>query len=200
MNIKSKLKLLFKSLFTQFGAVVAEDGMQIIWNEEGDIQVGYEVYHEIEAEDGEIEYEPVPDGEYKVGERTIVVAEGKVSEIREEEKPAEEPAEPAAEEPVSEEMEGEGEPAAEPAEPAQPEAPSGEDVTEPIFDPAKEIEDVRRDISELRAQMDELRGKMEELRGMVEKLLEVPAEDDAFKAEKKNETEVKKGFVFKAKN
>lgn len=192
MNVKSKLKLLIKSMFTQFGAAVAEDGTQLIWNEEGELKVGYEVYREVEREDGEIEYEAVPDGEYKVEGKTVVVSEGKVSEIREDEQPAEQPAEEA--------MEDAAPAAAEVAEPAQPEMPSGEDVTEPVFDPAKEIEDVRRDISELRGQMDELRGRMDELKGMVEKLLEVPAEENAFSAEKKGETEVKKGFIFKSRN
>ena len=74
MNIKNKMKLLFKSIFTQFGSVVSAEGQQIIWDQDGELAEGYEVYMEVEDENGELQYVPVPDGEYKVEDKTIVVA------------------------------------------------------------------------------------------------------------------------------
>lgn len=68
---------------------------------EGELAEGVEVFVEKEGE-----IVPAEDGEYKVENRTIVVAEGKVAEIREEEvveEPAEEvEAEEVVEEPVAE--------------------------------------------------------------------------------------------------
>ena len=84
MNIKNKMKLLFKSIFTQFGSVVSDEGQQIIWEQDGELAEGYEVYMEQEDENGEIQYVPVPDGEYRVEDKVIVIADGKVSEIKEE--------------------------------------------------------------------------------------------------------------------
>ena len=83
MNIKNKMKLLFKSIFTQFGSVVSDEGQQIIWEQDGELAEGYEVYMEQEDENGELQYVPVPDGEYKVEDKIIVIADGKVSEIKE---------------------------------------------------------------------------------------------------------------------
>ena len=74
MNIKNKMKLLFKSIFTQFGSVVSAEGQQIIWNEDGELAEGYEVYMEQEDENGELQYVPVPDGEYRVEDKVIVIA------------------------------------------------------------------------------------------------------------------------------
>lgn len=68
---------------------------------EGELAEGVEVFVEKEGE-----IVPAEDGEYKVENRTIVVAEGKVAEIKEEEvveEPAEEvEAEEVVEEPVAE--------------------------------------------------------------------------------------------------
>lgn len=183
MNLKSKMKLLFKSLFTQFGAVNSNEGIQILWNEEGDLMEGYEVFMEQENENGEIEYVPVPDGEYHYDDKVIVVVEGKVSEIREVEK-VEDPVEPAAES-----ME-------EPAVGEQPVmTPEDVTITEPIFDPEKEINNLRM---EMNGKIDALSKEVVSLKEMVAKLLEVPAEEDAFAASKKNEEVEQKGFMFKA--
>ena len=54
MNIKNKMKLLFKSIFTQFGSVVSDEGQQIIWEQDGELAEGYEVYMEQEDENGEL--------------------------------------------------------------------------------------------------------------------------------------------------
>ena len=181
MNIKNKMKLLFKSIFTQFGSVVSAEGQQIIWNEDGELAEGYEVYMEVEDENGELQYVPVPDGEYRVEDKTIVVAEGKVSEIRVDEKPAEEPAE---------------EPAQMAETPAAPEAPA-DPTTEEVVTTDEEPFDPEKAYAELKSMYDALKGEVEVLKEQLGKLLEVPAEDDAFKAAKKNQEVEQKQFMCK---
>ena len=180
MNIKNKMKLLFKSIFTQFGSVVSAEGQQIIWDQDGELAEGYDVYMEQEDENGELQYVPVPDGEYKVEDKTIVVAEGKVSEIREETtvEPEEKPAE-MEETPVA------------------PEAPA-DPTTEEIITEPEEPFDPEKAYAELKGMYDALKGEVEVLKEQLGKLLEVPAEDDAFKAAKKNETAEQKHFMCKA--
>jgi len=179
MNIKNKMKLLFKSIFTQFGSVVSDEGQQIIWEQDGELAEGYEVYMEQEDENGEIQYVPVPDGEYKVEDKVIVIADGKVSEIKEEttvepeEKPAEMEETPAAEAPAD---------------------PTTEEVVttdEAPFDPEKAY-------AELKDMYDALKGEVEALKEQLGKLLEVPAEEDAFSAAKKNKEIEQKQFICKA--
>ena len=182
MNIKNKMKLLFKSIFTQFGSVVSAEGQQIIWDQDGELAEGYEVYMEVEDENGELQYVPVPDGEYKIDNKTIVVAEGKVSEIRVEEKPAEEPAE---------------EPAQMEETPAVPEAPA-DPTTEEVVTTDEEPFDPEKAYAELKSMYDALRGEVEVLKEQLGKLLEVPAEEDAFSAAKKNKEVEQKQFICKA--
>ena len=179
MNIKNKMKLLFKSIFTQFGSVVSDEGQQIIWEQDGELAEGYEVYMEQEDENGEIQYVPVPDGEYKVEDKIIVIADGKVSEIKEEttvepeEKPAEMEETPAPEAPAD---------------------PTTEEVVttdEAPFDPEKAY-------AELKDMYDALKGEVEALKEQLGKLLEVPAEEDAFSAAKKNKEVEQKQFICKA--
>ena len=177
MNIKNKMKLLFKSIFTQFGSVVSDEGQQIIWEQDGELAEGYEVYMEQEDENGEIQYVPVPDGEYKVEGKIIVIADGKVSEIKEEttEAPAETPAE------MEETPEAPADPTAEDV------ATTGEDP----FDPEKAY-------AELKDMYDALKGEVEALKEQLGKLLEVPVEEDAFSAAKKNKEVEQKQFMCKA--
>ena len=182
MNIKNKMKLLFKSIFTQFGSVVSAEGQQIIWNEDGELAEGYEVYMEVEDENGELQYVPVPDGEYRVEDKTIVVAEGKVSEIRVDEKPAEEPAE---------------EPAQMAETPAAPEAPA-DPTTEEVVTTDEEPFDPEKAYAELKSMYDALKGEVEVLKEQLGKLLEVPVEEDAFSAAKKNKEIEQKQFICKA--
>lgn len=180
MNIKNKMKLLFKSIFTQFGSVVSAEGQQIIWDQDGELAEGYDVYMEQEDENGELQYVPVPDGEYRVEDKVIVIAEGKVSQIKEE--TTAEPETPAAQ---MEET---------PAAPEQPADPTTAEVVttdEEPFDPEKAY-------AELKSMYDALRGEVEVLKEQLGKLLEVPAEEDAFSAEKKNKEAEQKQFMCKA--
>ena len=180
MNIKNKMKLLFKSIFTQFGSVVAAEGQQIIWDQDGELAEGYDVYMEQEDENGELQYVPVPDGEYKVEDKTIVVAEGKVSEIREETT-----------------VEPEEKPAQMEETPAAPEAPA-DPTTEEIITEPEEPFDPEKAYAELKGMYDALKGEVEVLKEQLGKLLEVPAEDDAFSAAKKNQEVEQKQFMCKA--
>ena len=179
MNIKNKMKLLFKSIFTQFGSVVSAEGQQIIWDQDGELAEGYDVYMEQEDENGELQYVPVPDGEYRVEDKVIVIADGKVSEIKEETtvEPEEKPAE----------ME----------ETPAPEAPA-DPTTEEVVTTDEEPFDAEKAYAELKGMYDALKGEVEVLKEQLGKLLEVPADEDAFKAAKKNETAEQKQFICKA--
>lgn len=180
MNLKNKMKLLFKSIFTQFGSVVSAEGQQIIWDQDGELAEGYDVYMEQEDENGELQYVPVPDGEYRVEDKVIVIADGKVSEIKEETtvEPEEKPAE-------MEET------------PAAPEAPA-DPTTEEIITTDEEPFDAEKAYAELKGMYDALKGEVEVLKEQLGKLLEVPAEEDAFSAEKKNKEAEQKQFMCKA--
>ena len=179
MNIKNKMKLLFKSIFTQFGSVVSDEGQQIIWEQDGELAEGYEVYMEQEDENGEIQYVPVPDGEYKVEDKIIVIADGKVSEIKEETtvEPEEKPA-----------AEMEETPAEAPADP----------TTEEVVTTDEAPFDAEKAYAELKDMYDALKGEVEALKEQLGKLLEVPAEEDAFSAAKKNKEVEHKQFICKA--
>ena len=117
ISFMSKLKDRIKSLLMQFATVKSDKG-DLVYNTES-LEVGSEVY----TEDESGENVPAADGEYVLEDgRTVVVAEGKVTEIKEKE---EAPAEPAAEAaPAEEQM---ADPA--PETPAEPAPAENEKVT-----------------------------------------------------------------------
>ena len=181
MKLKEKFKLLMKSVFVQFGSAMTDKNIALIWDGDEDIKVGDNVYQEVENENDEIDYIAVDAGEYILEDgRTVVVdEESKVAEIREkeEEKPAE-PETPA-------EME---------ETPEAPADPTTEEVVttdEAPFDPEKAY-------AELKDMYDALKGEVEALKEQLGKLLEVPAEEDAFSAAKKNKEVEQKQFICKA--
>lgn len=176
MNKKNKLKLLLKSLFVQFGQVQCDNGVTLLWNEDTELIVGYEVFVEKETEDGETEYVAPEDGEYVSGDTTFVIEGGKCVEIRnkEEEAPAQEPASENLEET----------PAAEPEAPA--EAPAEEPAQEPEFDAQKAIEDLR---AEYDAKFEELNGKYNAMKEQLDALLALPQDENAFSKESKNDNQ-----------
>ena len=108
----SKLKEKIKALLMQYAAVSTDKG-NLIYNTET-LEVGAEVF--VEDENGE--NVPAADGEYVLEDgRTVVVAEGKVTEIKEkEEAPAEPETKPAEEQMVDETTETPAEPEMTPAE------------------------------------------------------------------------------------
>lgn len=185
MNKKSRLKLLMKSLFMQFGSVKTDEGVQLLWDEETELIVGYNVYIEQENENGDLEYVPAPDGEYKSGNTTFVIADGKCTEIRNEE-PAQEEMnqEPSQEEQMAEETTVEEQPAEEPAQEQEPE-----------FDAQKAIEDMRAECDQ---KINDLTAEVSALRVQVEALLALPAEKNAFEKQTKDETNAKP--LFKTRN
>ena len=136
----SKLKNSIKALLLQFSEVETDKGI-LTWEEDGEIMVGYAVY---------MDGEPAADGEYVAGENIIVVAEGKVTEIKPVEAPAEEP-EPAqaVEEPA---------PVAEPEMPAEP-AP----VVVVEDDEDMKLKELEDRIAKLEADMAELVAKVAEI-------------------------------------
>ena len=185
MKLKEKFKLLMKSVFVQFGSAMTDKGINIIWDGDEDIKVGDNVYQETEDDNGEINYIAVDAGEYILEDgRTVVVdEESKVAEIREKEE--EKPAEPETPPAQMEET------------PAAPEAPA-DPTTEEIITEPEEPFDPEKAYAELKSMYDALKGEVEVLKEQLGKLLEVPAEDDAFKAAKKNEAAEQKHFMCKA--
>ena len=178
MNKKS-FKMFFRSLLTKFGEVKTDKAV-LTYDGDGELEVGMEVFVETEANDT-IEYVHPEDGEYIMEDgRTIVIKDGFVEEIKEVEEPME-PTEPTTE-PSNEEM-------AEPTEPMEP-------TTEPT-EPAEPTFDAEAAYNELLAQVQTLKAELQELKDKVNALLEVPAEEDAFSKQTKNEKNEHKGFMMK---
>ena len=164
MNKKSKLKLLLKSLFVQFGQVQCDNGVTLLWNEDTELIVGYDVFVEKETEGGETEYVAPEDGEYMSGETIFVIKDGKCVEIRK--KGEEVPSEPVNENPE--------EPTPEPA---------PEPTPEPSFDAQKAIEDLR---AEYDAKFEELNSKYNAMKEQLDALLALPQDENAFLRESRN--------------
>ena len=109
ISFMSKLKDRIKSLLMQFATVKSDKG-DLVYNTES-LEVGSEVY----TEDESGENVPAADGEYILEDgRTVVVAEGVVTEIKEKEEAPAEPETPAEEQMVDETTET----------PAEPETPA----------------------------------------------------------------------------
>ena len=178
MNKKS-FKMFFRSLLTKLGEVKTDKAV-LTYDGDGELEVGMEVFVETEADDT-IEYMHPEDGEYVMEDgRTIVIKDGFVEEIKEAE-PAEPTTEPTTE-PINENMAEPIEPTTEPMEPTEP--------AEPTFD-------AEAAYNELLAEVQALKAELQELKDKVNALLEVPAEEDAFSKQTKNEKTEHKGFMMK---
>ena len=174
MNKKS-FKMFFRSLLTKLGEVKTDKAV-LTYDGDGELEVGMEVFVETEADDT-IEYMHPEDGEYVTEDgRTIVIKDGFVEEIKEAE-----PMEPT--EPANENME-------EPMEPMEP-------TTEPVAEPTEPTFDAEAAYNELVSQVQSLKAELQELKDKVNSLLEVPAEEDAFSKQTKNEKTEHKGFMMK---
>ncbi len=180
MNKKS-FKMFFRSLLTKLGEVKTDKAV-LTYDGDGELEVGMEVFVETGADDS-IEYVHPEDGEYLAEDgRTIVIKDGFVEEIKEK---VEEPMEPATEpttEPATENME-------EPTEPMEP-------TTEPT-EPAEPTFDAEAAYNELVSQVQALKEELQGLKDKVNSLLEVPAEEDAFSKQTKDEKKEHKGFMMK---
>ena len=177
MNKKS-FKMFFRSLLTKLGEVKTDKAV-LTYDGDGELEVGMEVFVETEADDN-IEYVHPEDGEYVMEDgRTIVVKAGIVEEIKDkvEEMPAEEPA--------TESMAGDI------GDPLPPElvdiVPTPE---EPVFDAEVAYKELLAEIQTMKAELQGLKDK-------VNSLLEVPAEEDAFAKQNKEEKNERKGFMMK---
>ena len=133
MDKFQKVKLTLQKLLLQFGEVSTDKGLLEYTGEE--LVVGAEVF---------IEGEPAPDGEYKIAEdKVIVVADGKVAEIKE---PAPEP---------------EPEPA--PETPEVPvEAATEEDLVKVIEPLVNEINAVKAELEAVKSRLAEIESKLQE--------------------------------------
>ena len=129
MDKFQKVKLTLQKLLLQFGEMSTDKGILEYTGEE--LVVGAEVF---------IDGNPAPDGEYKIAEdKVIVVADGKVAEIKE---PAPEPEpEPAPEVPVE---------AAE------------EDLVKVIEPLVNEINAVKAELEAVKARLAEIESKLQE--------------------------------------
>ena len=187
MNKKNRLKLLFKSLFVSFGQVKTDDGVVLLWDEDTELIVGYKVYVERENENGEIEYVAPENGEYVSGNTVFTIEDGVCTKI--ENKEVAEPETVESEESKEEAMADE-QPAEEPAQ-------------EPVEEPAQEQEpefNAEQAIAELRAEYDgklaDLEQRFADMRTQVDALLALPAEENAFQKETK---EQEHKSIFKTK-
>ena len=168
MKISSKVKLALRSLLLKCGEVSTDKGT-LLYDAEA-LEVGTEVY--VEGADGEMI--PAEDGEYVDGDKTYVVADGKIAEIREKEAEAE-----------VEVVEAEGEPEAESAD--EPEA------TEEAQSDADRIAVLEATVAELRDGIEALTNAIAALMQRVESVeekisgLEEPAAEPAEQGEEVEE-------------
>lgn len=146
MDKFQKVKLTLQKLLLQFGEVSTDKGLLEYTGEE--LVVGAEVF---------IEGNPAPDGEYKIAEdKVIVVADGKVAEIKE---PAPEPEpEPAPEVPV--------------------EAATEEELV-------KVLEPLVNEINAVKAELEAVKSRLAEIESKLQEDAAKPA-DEVFKAQNGN--------------
>lgn len=182
MNKKS-FKMFFRSLLTKLGEVKTDKAV-LTYDGDGELEVGMEVFVETD-DDNNIEFMHPEDGEYVMEDgRTIVIKAGIVEEIKDKVEEPTEPAEMPAE-PTTENMVGD---IGDPLPPEQVEiAPIAE---EPVFDAEVAYKELLAEIQTMKAEIQGLKDK-------VNSLLEVPAEEDAFKKQTNVE---KKGFLMKCKS
>ena len=132
MDKFQKVKLTLQKLLLQFGEVSTDKGLLEYTGEE--LVVGAEVF---------IDGNPAPDGEYKIAEdKVIVVADGKVAEIKE---PAPEP-----------------EPEPEPAPEVPVEAATEEDLVAVIEPLVNEINAVKAELEAVKSRLAEIESKLME--------------------------------------
>lgn len=177
MNKKS-FKMFFRSLLTKLGEVKTDKAV-LTYDGDGELEVGMEVFVETEADDN-IEYVHPEDGEYVMEDgRSIVVKAGIVEEIKDkvEEMPAEEPA--------TENMAGDI------GDPLPPE------LVDIVPTPEEPVFDAETAYKELLAEIQTMNAEIQGLKDKVNSLLEVPAEEDAFTKQNKEEKNERKGFMMK---
>lgn len=177
MNKKS-FKMFFRSLLTKLGEVKTDKAV-LTYDGDGELEVGMEVFVETEADDT-LEYVHPEDGEYVMEDgRTIVVKAGIVEEIKDkvEEMPAEQP--------TTENMAGDI------GDPLPPE------LVDIVPTPEEPVFDAEVAYKELLAEFQTMKAELQGLKDKVNSLLEVPAEEDAFAKQNKEEKNERKSFMMK---
>ena len=177
MTKLKKIKAVLRSLLVEMGEVSTDKGI-LVWDGDEDIKVG-DAVKGIDEEGNDIE---VADGDYTTEDgKVIVVAEGKVTEIKEpEEMPAEEPTE-------------------EPTEPIEAEDEPTEEPTEPVEDEKDaKIKALEEEIKAKDAEIEELKAKIAELEN---EPAAKPAEEEFAKVEEKEDNSpkgkmAKRGYKF----
>lgn len=145
-NKMSKIKNALRKLLEQFGSIETDNG--ILDYETEELEIGTSVT---------IEGNPAPDGEYVTEDKVIVVADGKVAEIKDKEAPVEEEViEVEAEEEV---------PAEEVAEEVEEVVDEVAEAAEDVAEAAEEGRDFAAEIDALMARIAELEARIAELTG-----------------------------------
>lgn len=173
-NMKlNRVKAMLRSLLVAMGEIATNNGV-LVWDGDEDIKVGDEV-KKLNEDGDEVVAE---DGEYKTeDEKTIVVKDGKVEEIKEAiDEPVDEPIEEPAEEPIADENEGE----------------------EPVEEPAEDEKDAK--IAELEEVIKAKDAEIEELKAKIAELENEPAAksaEEAFALAQEKEDNSPKGKMAK---
>ena len=134
---------------------------EVEWVHEGELSTGTEVY--TEDENGELI--PVADGEYETETMKIVVKDGKIEEITENDKETQEPQEPQEPTQTTEPMAAEPEPATE---------PQSDEKDAKIAELTNKIAELNTKISVLVEEIDNKNDLIEELQEKLVKPVEQP--------------------------
>lgn len=170
MGKLSNIKLMLQSMLEQFSQLSTDNGLLTWVGDEEMPEVG-DIVMVIDDEGNEVKAE---DGEYRPDNgKVIIIEDGKVLEIRDEEKPAEEPAEEPQQEPVDE-PKPEEEPAEEPEpeqepEPEPQEEPAEEPAEEPQEEPEEDKDERIRNLEAEVARLEEENGALKERIAELEK-------------------------------
>ena len=150
MSKLNKIKEMLQTMLMQFSQLSTDKGL-ISWDGDGELPAVGDSIVIIDEEGNEVKAES---GEYRADNGNIIVIEdGVVTSVKEEEKPVEEPVE---------------EPMAEP----EPK-PQEEPIAVPVIDPDIDEENIK--IAELEAKVKELETENEQLRARIKELEEKPA-------------------------
>lgn len=158
MSKLNKIKEMLQTMLMQFSQLSTDKGL-ISWDGDGELPSVGDSIVIIDEEGNEVKAES---GEYRCDNGNIIIIEdGVVTEVKEEEEPIEEPVE---------------EPMVEP-EPKPQEEPMVEPIPVPVIDPDIDEEDIK--IAELEAKVKELETENEQLRAKIKELEEKPAVNPA---------------------
>ena len=179
-SIMNRLFNRFLKSFVKCGSMMTEDGKELFWVGEADLQIGDELFYNTENE----EAVKVEDGEYRLSDgTTIVVSEGLVKEIREADGEREDSLDNEIEAEKEDEKDGKKVECEE------------EIVVEPVEEPAVEedkpsYDELKADIDQLRREHDELRGLYEDLKNTVDAVLNKPVAEPIVEEFEKNVKQV----------